>query len=112
MDMVLRKKLGQSILISSFDPAIIEALVQQYPGSFGALLSEKPLEDAQLEYIEKLGLFSFHQRHDLIRLQDVERLHERKVKLFAYTVNSHQDYIRLSRMGVDGFFTDDVSILH
>ena len=98
-------------MISSFDPAIIKEVGHKHPSVSAALLTDRPLEPDYWDFIEKSNLFSLHQKHDLITVQDVDRLHGMGMKVYAYTVNHVSHFLRLAQMGVDGVFTDDLYAL-
>lgn len=81
-------------LIKCYDPHI----------NIGVLQAGFPLEYGKLA--EELGAFSVHADKSLVMPKQVEDAHTRGLKMFAYTVNSEEDFALMLAMGVDGVFSD------
>ena len=58
-----------------------------------------------------LSSYSYHPEINLISKEDVEKLHDRGVKIFVWTVNKEEDLNYLVKLGVDGVITNYPDIM-
>jgi len=70
----------------------------------GALIAGPPLYCAA--FAQKLGAYSVHQSIEHIRAELVADAHQRKLKVFVYTVDDLKELERMQTWGVDGVFTN------
>jgi len=70
----------------------------------GALIARRYLDNAA--FAQKLGAFSVHQSIRHISAEFVADAHQRKLRVFVYTVNCPEDLARMQALGIDGVFTD------
>jgi glycerophosphoryl diester phosphodiesterase len=95
----------KQILISSFNHPLLSMIHQQrneFP--IGALTSSIPLEYAK--FAQHLCAHSVHINIDFINQRFVVDAHQRKIKVFVYTVNELEDLCEMVKLGVDGIFTN------
>ncbi len=109
--LVSLKGCSDSVLFSSFEPALLKRIVTVEKRSRIALLTEKPLTRKAWEYCENLGLFSWNPDYRSVTEGRVQEMHRKNIRVFPYTVNSLSDAKRQIEMGVDGFFTDDPALM-
>lgn len=95
----------EKFLVSSFDHHELLTFVDMMPQiRVGALTDNTPPDLA--EFAEQFNAWSIHASMGSVNREFIEDAHQRGKKMFVYTVNHHDDYSRLRRMGVDGVFTD------
>ena len=70
----------------------------------GALIYGIPVGLAS--FAEELGAFSVHPSLEFIDQRLVDDAHSRKLKVYAYTANHHDDIARAHALGVEGVFTN------
>lgn len=75
-------------------------------------LGRRRLLHAESRYLEiPAHAFVQRKRVPLVNQRFVERLHKHGHKVYIWTVNDEDEMVRLLDMGVDGLFTDKVSLL-
>ena len=92
-----------SVLFSSFEPAILKSIVKIENRSRIALLTEKPLAKKTWEFCKDLTPFSWNPDYRSVTEGRVQEMHGKNIRVFPYTVNSLSDAKHLVEMGVDGF---------
>jgi len=100
-----------SVLFSSFAPAVLKRIVKLENRSRIAFLTEKPLTQKVWKYCKDLSPFSWNPDYRSVTESRVQEMHGKNIRVFPYTVNSFSDAKRLVEMGVDGFFTDDPALM-
>ena len=77
-----------------------------------ALLTDSEFIEIE-KYLSNNGLssYSYHPEINLISKEDVEKLHDRGVKIFVWTVNKEEDLNYLVKLGVDGVITNYPDIM-
>jgi glycerophosphoryl diester phosphodiesterase len=101
-----RKAIGE-VLISSFDPEILQRVAMSRHHPAIALLLEEAIEENALALAEKLGAVSIHPNMDTLDTEAVNRVHSRRFFVFPYNVDSEKKMRRAFKMGIDGLFADD-----
>lgn len=95
----------EQFVVSSFDHPQLLHLKQRLPNvRRGVLLAGIPLNYAAC--CDALGAYSFHPNINCMNQALVDDAKQRGLKVWVYTVNEADDMALLSRMGVDGIFTD------
>ena len=93
------------VLVSSFDHHELLAMSQHLPEvRLGALYAGVPLDLAA--DAERLGAWSAHLHSEFCPQTFIADARRRGLKVLIYTANEADDIERLSRLGVDGLFTD------
>ena len=107
VEMVKKKKLLDSILISSFDSNVLEqiSLMETHPQI--ALISKNPLERNIVEICKRLDTFSWHPDQQIVTPKQVVKLHAAGIRVFPYKVDTQEDCARMIGLNVDGVITDD-----
>ncbi|MCL1139510.1 glycerophosphodiester phosphodiesterase [Shewanella pneumatophori] len=104
---------AEKLLISSFNHRFLATFKQQHPDAFIAPLIEGvPLDLAAI--VTQLDAYSIHLGLSFTTQEMVDDAHQRGAKVYVYTVDNLEDQDMLSRMGVDGIFTNypDRAIQH
>jgi glycerophosphoryl diester phosphodiesterase len=92
--------------IQSFDHRILQYFHQMYPGVRLAVLEEFNQEPERV--IEALGFFPeiYSPYYKLLKKKKINWLHENKVQVIVWTVNSVDEMREMIKLGADGIITD------
>lgn len=97
----------QRIVVSSFDPMVLQSVARLIPGiQLGLLQGPSTLYDTG-PWFHDHGWYSWHPYHRIATKKLCATAHDRGVKVFAWTVNSLERASTLLRHGVDGIITND-----
>ena len=107
VEMVKKKKLLDSILISSFDSNVLEQISLMETPPQIALISKNPLERNIVEICKRLDTFSWHPDQQIVTPRQVRKLHAAGIRVFPYKVDTPEDCARMIGLKVDGVITDD-----
>lgn len=69
-------------------------------------LSGKYYNEEMLNMATEMNAYSVHLWSVPLQADFVAQAHERGLLVFVYTVNDHDDLLKMAEMGVDGVFTD------
>ena len=106
VDLIQRRKAWETTLVSSFDhAALYSARSLDTRLRIGYLLGLTGMKTAYRE-IQELSAESLNMSTRQADARKVRECAERKLKTLVYTVNSRKELSRLSRLGVDGVFTN------
>ena len=96
-----------NIIFMSFDAQIINKLHQIMPSQRFIYLVYKPQLDTK-SYFKKLDFkpFALGMYYPLISKKTIKKLHNKKINVFAWTVNEKEKANELKKMGLDGLITD------
>lgn len=112
LEMVREYSMTDSVIISSFKEDVIRRIsMMNVEKPRLAILSEKTLDDPFLDFMVDCGVFSYNPDHRTLTKEEVEKVHNKGLNVFTYTVNTIKDAKRCFDMGVDGVFTDDPMLL-
>jgi glycerophosphoryl diester phosphodiesterase len=106
MDIIIKKKISQYVIIQSFDKRTIQIIHQKYPNIKTAyLISNKKTFE---QNITDLGFkpFIYSPEYHLVNKNLIKRCHEQNIKIIPWTVNTLEEIIQLKDLGVDGIITD------
>lgn len=94
------------VLVSSFDPAMIQYLKQIAPEIAGAVLV-KNLPVDPVGYLRGLGADALNPRYDLLTLEAARNLREAGYAIYVWTVNEPEDLARFATNPyITGIITD------
>lgn len=100
---------GGQVLVSSFNPLLLERVVRRRPGTRLALLTEAGLlADDWRSYVEQLGAEAVNPADKGLERARVEEIRSLGYGVNVWTVNSRQRAEELFGWGVSGVFTDRV----
>ena len=92
-------------LVSSFNHSELSAFQKLMPEiRIGVLYEEIPANFN--ETASALNAFSINAEFNYLNKKIVAQIHSLGYKVFAYTVNSKKDKLKMEEIGVDGIFTD------
>jgi len=111
VELIRRKKMQDSVIISSFEWQFLERIRRIKGAPAVSLLSGEDKGTKAVTECKRLSVFSWHQDKNTIDSFIIERMHKADIKVFAYTVNSKKNFNQLIKMGVDGVFTNDPVML-
>jgi len=107
LDLLKRGDVFSAVLISSFDPRVIENIKQTNNLLAVAYISETTEGEQMVNFCRGLNVFSFHPNFLSVDKTGVEQMHEAGIHVFPYNVNSKLDFQRLIDTGADGLITDE-----
>ena len=107
VDLVKRKNLQDSILISSFDSNVLQQISLMKAPPQIALISKHPLKRNTIEICKRLNTFSWHPDRQIVTLAQVRKFRAAGIRVFPYNVDTPQDCARMAGLKVDGVITDD-----
>lgn len=98
-------RLVNRFIISSFDHPQLVTVKTLTPNILtGANIYGRPLHGAK--FAERLGVSSVHMHANFVNRAFVEDAHRRGFKVFVFTVNYIDEFIRMQDLKVDGIFTN------
>jgi glycerophosphoryl diester phosphodiesterase len=107
VELVKKKNLQDSILISSFDSNVLQQISLMEAPPQIALISKRPLKKNIVEICKHLKTFSWHPDQQIVTPSQVRKLRAAGIRVFPYNVDTPEDCARLRAMKVDGVITDD-----
>jgi glycerophosphoryl diester phosphodiesterase len=107
--LVKRHNLENQVFFSSFNPFALRAAKRQLPNVPTGFLTLKGLSRSWIEsLVENIAPFdAIHPHLSDISPQTVHRAKQNGKKLFTYTVNTPQEIVAITNLGVNGIITDD-----
>lgn len=97
----------ENIVFMSFDPKLLDALYKTLPEYRYVYLTYKPFTSVK-KFLKEISFtpFALGMYHPTISRKDIKKLHEKEIKVFAWTVNKLDQAEKLKEDGVDGIITD------
>ena len=100
---------GKEVLVSSFNPLLLERMRERREGTDLALLTDsRMLGDDWRSYVENLGAIAVNPGDEGLERSRVEEIRELGYGVNVWTVNSYERAEELFTWGVSGIFTDRV----
>jgi glycerophosphoryl diester phosphodiesterase len=104
---MLREKRAMSrVVVQAFDWKFLADCHKLEPKLVLGALGSKELRAAQLDEIVAAGATAVGWKGDDLRQRDVDAVHARGLKAWAYTINEPEKVRKLLAWGVDGIITD------
>ena len=107
IELLKRKNMLESNLVSSFEAGFLEQIAAMAQPPAIALISDEPASGDVIGMCGSLNLFSWHPNYRVVTEDQVNRMHAVGLKVFPFTVNTRADAIKMLDMGVDGIITDE-----
>lgn len=102
------RKLTNSILVSSINVFLLDAVRELDDTLRLALIYRRPLTDLEPAFVHQaFGIYSLHPWEKQVTRSMIRDLHARDMKVFPYTVNDPDRLRELRDWGADGAFCDD-----
>ncbi|TDP58687.1 glycerophosphodiester phosphodiesterase [Flavobacterium dankookense] len=95
----------EKIIISSFDWYVLKDIRFQNGTIKLGVLTETYL-DLAIDFATFIKAFAIHPYYHLLTIQNVEKIKEKGLKLYTWTVNEPEDITFVKQLGVDGIITD------
>lgn len=100
----------ESVIVSSFDAAIVRAATALRPSLLAGLLVDEPVSDP-LALARAIGAALLHVEHSAITAELVALLHQAGLGALAWTANDPVEMRRVQALGVDAMLSDDPLLL-
>jgi len=107
LDLLKLEDAFAAVIISSFDPRIIENIKRANDSLAVAFISETTEGEKTVSFCRGLNVFSFHPNFLSVDKELVKRMHAAGIQVFPYNVNSEPEFQRLIDTSADGLITDD-----
>jgi len=113
MQLIIKKRIEQRVIIQSFDPRTLQIVHHQYPLIKTALLTEAQNAGNIEKNIRQLGFTPsiYSPDYTTVTKTMVDRCHQLKMKVIPWTVNKKSDIDFLIKLSVDGIITDYPDLL-
>ena len=95
----------EKIIISSFDWHVLQEIRFQKDTIKLGVLTETDISLA-IGFAAFIKAFAIHPYYHLLTIQNVEKIKEKGLKLYTWTVNEPEDITFVKQLGVDGIITD------
>ena len=92
-------------LVSSFDWVALKEIREANPNIPLGVLTETDLELA-VGFSESIKSETLHPYFHLLTAENTKQIQQKGIGVFPWTVNEHEDLIRMKSFGVDGIITD------
>jgi glycerophosphoryl diester phosphodiesterase len=107
VELVKKKKMQDSVLISSFEIDILVQIASMQDPPPIALISNIPASKRIVDICTLLKVFSWHPNQLIVTPHQVNTMHAAGLKVFPYNVKTFKSYAKMMEMKVDGVITDD-----
>ncbi len=97
--------LYKNIVVSSFDWEILKVVSALEPMTKIGVLTEDNLE-AAFDFAKEIKAFSVNVDYKLLTPEFIEKSHQNKLQVNAWTVNSPEDITFVKNLGVDAIISD------
>lgn len=94
-------------LVSSFNPHSLRRVRRLDDTQPLAVLSDAKRQPDGLALCQEIGASAWNLHYPLVSPEKVAAAHRQGLKMFAFTVNTHDAYASMRAAGVDGVFSDD-----
>jgi glycerophosphoryl diester phosphodiesterase len=96
------------VIVSSFDPRILERIATLEDPPAIAYISDHGADRSILKMLLAIKAFSWHPRFKVLTRDQVEMLHAAGLKIFPWTINTRQEAERILALGVDGLICNEL----
>jgi glycerophosphoryl diester phosphodiesterase len=109
MEVLLKKDLGNRLIIQSFDRRPLQVLHRDHPDlALGLLTGEQKSFEEQIKLLGFYPVF-YNPHYSLVTPELVKHCHAEKIKICPWTVNDEVQMKKLLAAGVDGIISDYVN---
>ena len=108
MQVIEQKKVGDRVIIQSFDFRTLKVLHQKYPEIKTAALIEDFDKRSLETQLAELGFIPtiYSPAYSIVTKELVEKCHKQYIRIIPWTVNDKEAIQKLKSLGVDGVITD------
>ena len=107
VELVNRKDARDTVLISSFDRAVLERIKRLENPPTLALISRDPADSSTILFCRQLKIFSWHPNHAILSHEQVDLMHSAGIRVFPYNADTLAEIERMFDMNVDGIISND-----
>ncbi len=111
IDLVRSRKMKSLVLVSSFEPNLLININKIDREIHTSFLSENKADDKTVSFCKQYHMVSWNPDFRILTQDQVTMMHNKNINVIPYTVNAIKDAKRLIKMGVDGVFTDDPTLM-
>ena len=107
VEMIHQEEMEQRVILSSFNHQLLTEIHTLDSGlNLGCLVTEDSLEYI-MNFYEACPFFSLHADINTAQPEVIDEMNKLGVKIFLYTVNNRNDWLKTQSLKVDGIFTDN-----
>lgn len=110
MDLVLEKKLLDSVLFSSFDQRVLARIRELSSQAHLSFLTEIPPYEGILGILRKISAFSWNPDYRTLLYSHIQKIHYAGFRVIPFTINDKTIVKKFLEAGIHGFFTDDPTL--
>jgi glycerophosphoryl diester phosphodiesterase len=99
------------VIISSFDPRILERVAAFKAPPALALISDRRAGKRAIEMLRELKAFSWHPWFRALTRSQVDRLHAAGLKVFPWAINTRAEAGKMLALGVDGLICNELRVM-
>jgi glycerophosphoryl diester phosphodiesterase len=107
IELIRHRMIEDFILITSFDPNILQRLIKINPTCALGLISRQPADVNTIDMCRRIKAVSWHPNHQILTLEQVKMMHAQGFRVFPYNADSAEEIKRVIDMGVDGVISSD-----
>jgi glycerophosphoryl diester phosphodiesterase len=107
LELVGHRKIGDRVLISSFDFNLLKHISTLDHALALGLISRNPANTDTLEKCNQLKVVSWHPNHEILTLEQVKMMHALGIRVFPYNADTREEIARVLAMNVDGVISSD-----
>lgn len=105
---VRERRMEEGVLVSSFDPTAVTRIKKLAPAVMTAILYGKEIAFDPVPLISRCGADGLNMKRLHVNSEVVLAVHRAGLLLCVYTVDDPEELAKLSALGVNGIFTNDV----
>lgn len=106
VDVIRELKVADQVVVQAFDWKFLEQLRQLAPEIEMGALGSKPIQEKQFKQLFKLNPEYVGWGKADLKLSDVERFHEKEIKVLVWTVDEEEEIRKFVSWGIDGIITN------
>lgn len=107
VNLIRRRRMMRSALVSSFSRPILEQLAAMKNPPALALISEEAATAETIAFCRRIRSFSWHPDHRILTAGLVAEMHRHQIRVYPWTIKTRSDLARVREMGVDGVIVND-----
>jgi len=109
--LIHKTKTGGRVLISSFDPVVLEN-IRRLDATIPVAFISKLFSQRETRVLCKaLDVFSYHPNLAYLEAEHVIEMHQEGIRVFPYNINDEKDVFRGFALGVDGLIAKNPNLV-
>ncbi len=98
-------------IVSSFDRRILQRIAAMTAPPAIAFISDYPADRDVLDMLLAIKAFSWHPWFKVLARDQVDALHAVGIRVFPWTINTHEEAQAILTLGVDGIICNELDVL-